>query len=236
MPRAAQRKNVATFVGGLNTEASALTYPENAAKALDNLDLDRDGSLRRRRGLDYEILYSLSVTDVPAAILDTAAITSYEWESVDGDDSLNFLAVQIGRFLHFHDLGSDSLSTSYLGYIDLTPISISTTAAHEAPLSMASGKGKLFVVSTGISPAYISYDPDTNDFTGVKLTLRVRDMDGLVEDEDAPPVFGEDITPPSNPIDPDDNIYDVPDVDIVIDFEEWFPNGVPNFNGYFPGA
>jgi hypothetical protein len=234
MPRAAQRKNVATFVAGLNTEASPLTYPENTAKALDNVDLDRDGSLRRRRGLEYELSYTLSSLDIPANVLETAGISTYEWESVDGDDSLNFMAVQIGRFLYFHDLGADSLSSSYLGYIDLTPISIASTTAHRAPLSMASGKGKLFVVSAGVSPAYISYDPDSGDFTGTKLTLKVRDIDGLVEDEDSPPVFGEDVTP-SGGVDPAQNNDDVPDTTIIPDFESWFPFGIPDFTGYFPG-
>lgn len=224
MARQSQRKNVITFIGGLNTEASPLSFPENTAKAISNVDLDRDGSLRRRRGLEYETSHILSENTFTEAEVSTHAITVHEWESVQGDDSLNFLVIQIGHYLYFHNLGGDSVSSTYLGKIDLTPIRIDDTFDHTAPISAASGKGKLFIVSNGVSPSYIQYDKDLGTFQGVKLTLKIRDLDGIPEDEESPPVFGDDVTPPDE-MDPDDNYYDV-----------LVPGEIPNFGGFIiPG-
>lgn len=224
MARQATRKNVITFIGGLNTEASPLSFPENAAKALDNVDLDRDGSIRRRRGLEYETSHQMSENTFTEEVLSTYATTVHEWESVQGDDSLNFLVIQIGHFLYFHNLGGDAISSTYMGKIDLTPIRIDETYDHASPISAASGKGKLFIVSKGLSPSYIEYNKDAGTFRGVKLTLKVRDLDGIPEDEESPPVFGDNVTPPAA-LDPEDNYYDVPN------FIE-----VPGFGGFIiPG-
>jgi hypothetical protein len=211
MPRASTRKNINNFVGGLNTEASPLSFPETTAKEIDNVDLGKDGSLKRRRGLEYELGYSFMEEEFTEEFLSTAAVTAFEWESVDGDDSLNFLVVQVGCTLYFHNLGGDSVSSSYLGKLCLEPVKIDETSYITEPMSMVSGKGKLFVVSKGISPVYIQYDPDEEIFEGVKLTLKVRDIDGIQEEDTSPPVFGDSVTPPPA-LDPDDNFYDIPDV------------------------
>jgi hypothetical protein len=227
MPRTAGRKNVATFVGGLNTEASPLTYPENAAKDLDNVDLDRDGSLRRRRGLEYELGYGLLSEDQTDDVwteefLSTAAVTVHEWESVQGDDSLNFLVVQIGCTLYFHNLGGDSVSSSYLGKLCLDPVRINDTDHITSPISASSGKGKLFVVSRGISPIYIEYDKNQEIFRGVKLTLKIRDIDGIPEDEDSPETFQ---VTPTGGLAPENNIYDIPNIGDLAGWEFESPRG-----------
>jgi hypothetical protein len=166
--------------------------------------------------------YEYSDEEFDPTLLAESAVTVHEWQSVQGDDSLNFLVIQIGHYLYFHNLGNDSVSSSYLGKIDLTPIRIGDAVDHTAPISAAAGKGKLFIVSRGISPAYISYDKDTQSFTGVKLTLKVRDIDGIPEDDESPPVFGDDVTPPAA-LDPADNVYDVPFPLEIPDFSNWFP-------------
>lgn len=207
MARRRQDKEYRTFVGGLNTEANPLTFPENTARGLDNVDLLRDGSIRRRRGIAYEEDGNYS----PSAFgpdLATWAISSHEWTSVDGNDNLNFLVLQIGGDLYFHDLGADPMSEAVIGKISLSAVRITETYANDS-VSTASGKGKLFVVSPSISPAYIQYDQDANTFTGVKITVKIRDTDGIDEDNDSPELFGDDIAP--TPSDPLQDIQDVID-------------------------
>jgi len=196
MPRSQQTKPYLTFVGGLHTEANPLTFPENVAKDLDNVDLFRNGSLKRRRGLDLEAGGAFSRQYLEN--IDTHAITVHEWESVDGDDELNFCVIQIGGTLYFHQLGEDILSLSIIGSLSLASIATKDNYA-EYPIHADSGKGKLFVVSEGLDPFYISYDPDTNTFTGVSLNLKVRDTEGLDEDTDVQTEFGSSsaITPPA---------------------------------------
>ena len=54
MPQSNQTGEFNTFVGGLVTEASPLTFPENASIDEANFELDRNGSRSRRLGMDYE--------------------------------------------------------------------------------------------------------------------------------------------------------------------------------------
>ena len=207
MPRQQGRQQFLNFVGGLNTESSPLTFPQGTAKALDNVDLNRDGSIERRRGLDFEIGGAYSTTSFTNQYLDNRAITRHEWVSVNGDDSLNFAVIQVGGTLYFHKLGADVLSLSVIGSIDLDPIKIHADFIKE-PISTDSAKGKLFVVNKLMSPAYIQYDSDTGEFTGVKLTIKIRDMDGISEQVSSPVLFGDEITPPQEVVDPIDDIFD----------------------------
>lgn len=198
MPRQQARKqNLNTFVAGLLTEVNPLAYPDNALVAGDNIDILRNGSAKRRRALDIEGAGLFSTLTWSEETLAESAVTRHEWSSVDGDANLNFLVIQVGGTLIFHQAGQDVLSTSVMGKIDLTPIRTHEDFYKE-PISSDSGKGKLFIVGKYISPAYIQYDKESNSFTGVKLTLKVRDVDGIPEDTDSPELFGDAVTPPPN--------------------------------------
>lgn len=229
MPRQQARKNFLNFVAGLNTEASPLQFPENTAKDLDNVDLNRDGSIQRRRGLEFEFGGGYNPELFTESDLQTHAISAHEWESVDGDDTLNFAVVQVGGRLYFHNLGQDNLSTGLIGAINLDPIK--TRDDFETyTISTTTGKGKLFVVSPAISPSYIQYDSAQNSFTGIKLTLRIRDVDGLDEQTSSPIVFGDDITPDPG-TNPEDDTQDTTDpVTTPDDFYDFdFLTGEPGF-------
>ena len=187
MPRQRARKQFLTFVGGLNTEASPLTFPPNTAKSISNMDLFRDGSLSRRRGIDFELGGARSVDTFAdsAGLIQNYGISVHEWESVGGDDSLNFLAIQIGPEIFFHDLGQDVLSigASVIGKVNLTAVSTNLSFTEDI-VSTASAKGKLFVVGRHISHCYFEYrdEFDPVRFLGFKLSLKIRDLDGIDEE------------------------------------------------------
>jgi len=48
------KKEYRSFQRGLITEASGLTYPENSCRDLDNVDIEVNGSIRRRLGISQE--------------------------------------------------------------------------------------------------------------------------------------------------------------------------------------
>lgn len=196
MPRQLTRKqNLNTFAGGLITEANPLASPDSSILSGDNVDVLRDGSAKRRRGIDLEAGGAFSSKAFPETFFSTAAITSHEWKAVDNRDDLNFQVTQVGNALYFHKLGEDPISGNEVGAIDLTPISTAEDFYRE-PIHADAGRGKLFIVGRKISPAYIQYDLASNEFTGVKLTLQVRDVDGI-DEEESPAIFNEsDITPP----------------------------------------
>ncbi len=229
MPRQQARKqNLNTFVKGLVTEVNPLAYPDNTLVEGDNIDILRNGSAKRRRSLDIEGLGLFSTTTWTEERLKESAISTHKWTSVDGDDNLNFLVLQVGNLLIFHKSGEDVLSLSVVGGIDLTPIR-TTEDFHKEPIDSDSGKGKLFIVGRYISPAYIQYDKESNVFTGVKLTLKVRDVDGIDEDAESPELFGDVITPP------DPGTIEVPDYTDIIDaltnsgdFSPFFTISVPH--------
>ena len=218
MPRQTIKKQTLNvFSAGLNTEASPLTFPENSLKSGDNLDVLRSGGAKRRRSFDFETGGAYSTTTFTRTALQDFAISRHEWKSVDGQDDLNFLVIQIGGVLYFHKLGEDKISLNVIGSIDLSPIQTNSDF-EKVPISSAFGKGKLFIVSRFLSPAYIQYNESANTFTGVKLTIKIRDFEGIPEDTSDPQVFGDDITP-ANPVDPLDDVDDtttpIPDPDDI---------------------
>lgn len=192
----ARQQNLNTFVGGLNTEANILSAPENTILEGDNVEVLRNGSARRRRSLDIEQEGNYSRDSFGEDLLAQNAISVHKWSSVDGDDTLNFIVIQIGGVLYFHKAGSPVLSESIMGSISLNPIRTHSDYTKE-PIDADSGRGKLFIVNKYISPCYIEYDQETQKFRGVKITLLVRDLDGIEENEEAPEIFeGSDVTPP----------------------------------------
>ena len=222
--RQSARKQLLTFVAGLNTESSPLSFPENTAKALDNVDLLRDASIRRRRGFDFEEGGVYSPDTWTEEVLSRYSVNSAKWTSVGGDDNLNFFVIQIGGRLFFHDAGSDVTSASLIGSISMEPIRTDELYDTE-PMEFDSAKGRLFVVNKYMSPSYIEYDRDSNTFRGIKLTLKIRDVEGIDDTRSSPDVFGDAITPPSD-FNPSIDFLDLLDLLDSLDFSTWFSGGI----------
>jgi len=207
MARSSAQKNYFNFTGGLITEASPLTSPDNTSLAGDNFDLKRDGSILRRRGVDYEKGGSLLFTLTHPANAWASQVTSvHEWRSVGGNGSLNNLVVQVGSTIFITSLDTPSISSaglvpfdsSTLGggaaatSFDLNLIKSGTADAGISKVQMAFGKGTAFIVGPDIHPIYITYDNNTLSYTagyigGTASNILIRDFagedDGLALDE-----------------------------------------------------
>jgi len=80
-----QEKSYFTFVGGLNTDASPVNFPENFSSDEENFVLNLDGSRQRRLGLSLEeggeviaqteVIYENSSVEVQDLGLDTRGFT-----------------------------------------------------------------------------------------------------------------------------------------------------------------
>jgi hypothetical protein len=184
-----------TFVKGLITEASELTFPENASYDEDNCLLYRRGNRSRRLGLDYEdnfeyFSYSLTISNG----ISTEGLSEFIWEEVAGEEGRNFLVHQVGDTIHFFDLSSNPISGNEKAFtIDLSDYiapSANATLAQSSPVSMASARGHLFLASKYYEPLMVEYDPDEDDITVTEIILQVRDLegidDGLANDEEPP--------------------------------------------------
>ena len=179
MPQAKQAGEFNTFVGGLITEASPLTFPENASIEEDNFVLNRDGSRQRRLGMDKESglsPYPLSYTMSPVGNL---ALTTYEWKDVAGIASKSFLVCQVHDNLIIIDRADTALkAASYIKTIFTIPMEARGTIA-----SCASIDGKLVVAYGATTVKIITYTPADNgtpdSFSEEDRSIKIRDLFGV---------------------------------------------------------
>lgn len=180
MARRSGHKNNYSFTGGIITEASPLTSPENAARSMVNFDIESSGKVSRRLGVDYETDYQFAFTQARQAIIDGGAINTFEWKSVSGVGDKDFIVVHLDYILYFFDVSADPLSRGRVGSIDLTSFALpGTTLTQEFEFS--SGKGFLFVTSPTNEVVAIAYDLGAGTFSTTQVNLEVRDFDGIDE-------------------------------------------------------
>lgn len=196
MPRvAADSKHLFTFIKGLITEATGITYPENSMVDGDNVDIGVSGICQRRKGFDFEEGYSLSAELFTADEIATNAITVHEWRSVNGNGSLNFWVLQVGTKLYIGTMGTAALSDGFLGIIDLSlilalyvdpvgiartqPFIINTEQARFHPMDSSYGKGRLFLTSKFTNPFYLEFDADASALTIRMVHMFERDFEGV---------------------------------------------------------
>jgi len=97
-------KTFNSFVKGLVTEASELTFPEGSLVDGENFVLKRDGSLERRLGIDYENLYTKISTGLTDLQIAEGRSAFYRWNSPSGDSSLNIGVIRVYNKFWFVDL------------------------------------------------------------------------------------------------------------------------------------
>jgi hypothetical protein len=168
------------FTGGLNTEATSLNFPENAAQDIDNLDLFITGEVRRRLGLDFEDAYTVRPETTTATDTAQHAISTDAWKAVNGKGDINFLVVQIGLNLYLHDLGAEPLSGTLRGIVNLSSSKSGETPENKV-LSYAYGEGVLVVGNDDLTPTMIEYEEETDTFKTSRIVLKIRDFVGIEE-------------------------------------------------------
>lgn len=179
---------VTSYVKGLVTEASPLTFPENASVDEVNFVLNRDGTRRRRLGMDVEPSYASIDTGIsPVAGLDIAT-TSFKWIGAGGVATKNISVVQVGNTLMFFDLDVLPLSTGLIHSKTYPSVSINT------PFSMAN-VDSILVVTTGEKDVTLFTFDGTSTITESTVNLAVRDLFGV---EDIEPVTGDNLRNGSN--------------------------------------
>lgn len=170
-----------SFAKGLITEETGLNFPENACTDTWNCIFDRSGEVKRRRGIDYELNYTLLT---PTGSRGDQAVVEYLWEAAGGDGNSNFHVQQIGQYLYFFSVGTPLSGNKHSTEIDLSNFAVAgATNVYQYPCSFATGDGKLFVVSQHLEPFYVTYTPSSDTLsTGTQITIEVRDTDGDTAD------------------------------------------------------
>ncbi len=173
MAQSLSQKAVNNFVRGLVTEAAELTFPEGASVDELNCDLRRDGTRRRRLGVEYETGNVLS----SYTLSDSEQTATGSWVNVGGNADLEFLVFQKGAILYFYNKGA----LPYSNQVESNSVKLSSyqqagsAGADTAKCQFTSIKGNLVVSSPEINTIAIQYSSGT--FTVTQINFEVRDFE-----------------------------------------------------------
>lgn len=180
MPRSNNISIQNNFTKGLITEATGLSFPENACTDTNNCVFNTKGSVSRRYGIDFEDGYTTATGSLAGSV-----VVSYLWKNAAGQGDVSFTVVQIGNTLHFYSLSSSEAMSAgkHATTIDLStymPSGITSVATMECQFS--SGNGLLFVTNPNLDSFYVTYDPSADTLTGTEITIQIRDFEGDAAD------------------------------------------------------
>ncbi|MND20263.1 hypothetical protein D3C87_989730 [compost metagenome] len=173
MTRQINAVEVNTFVGGLITEASPLTFPANSSLDEDNFVLNRDGSRNRRLGMDFETNYVTVPTNVVLPSDGNIATTSVRWNNAGGNPDKSLVVVQIGNQLKIFDASFMPVSSAQI--FDTTFIDVKL----DQPFSYAIVDGTLVVVTGRKAISILKYESGL--VTISDSILYIRDQFGVTD-------------------------------------------------------
>ena len=172
MPKTPIKAEIKNFTGGLVTEFTNLETPPNTSPDIENFELNRDGSIRRRLGLDYELGYALFDPPAAANNIEPPNPTLYRWTTAGGVSDLTLVVIQFDNSLMFFNLDVEMLSADgYVGQITLTDF------PKDVRYGISSVNGKLVVVAGISSVAVVNYS--SGSFTVTYDTIKTRDLWGI---------------------------------------------------------
>lgn len=158
------------FSRGVITEAGPLTFPEGALSSAINVVLNRDGSVQRRLGMDYEDGFVLRVAEVGAS----SGFSTFMWNQAGGGSTTRVSVIQTADKLWFFNADALSTSSALLGTLDL-----SSYISGTKPLQFDAGNGMLFVATGESDPLLVEYNTSTGGFSVSAIEMKVRDFFGL---------------------------------------------------------
>ena len=174
MPQSYSQKTVNTFIKGLVTEASEMSFPENASSDELNCELLKNGARRRRKGLAYETNYQESSFPVLAGDF----VHKQTWTNVSGLSGVEYLVMQVNNMVYFYDKSFQTVSAGLKSYsIDLDDYSASNGfSPNEEPIQCASISGYLIITSAAINPIRVKYVSNTSINVAL-IPIKIRDFD-----------------------------------------------------------
>ena len=181
MPQASQVQPSFTFVKGIVTEASPLTFPENATIDEENFDLDVSGKRQRRQGVDFETGYAYVDTGyINATDMSEYVIEEFVWENANNDPSASILVQRVGDTLTYYDLSQYSQSANPItaaSSVYIKPTSVVSFSVINGELIIIQDNTNFVQVMSydGTSIAFSSHKVFVRDIWGVDDSLAVDD-------------------------------------------------------------
>ena len=172
MPRSTLAVELNTFVAGLITEATPLTFPANASLDEDNFVLDRKGSRQRRLGMDLEDGAVYINTGLMTPTTNTFPITTHRWRNAGGSPDRDLLVVQMSNKVQIFNLNSQPVSAGLL----FTHTFSAEVSGNRFSYAVVDG---LLVFATGGQDIHIFEYVPPSTFTITTRRLMVRDQFGI---------------------------------------------------------
>ena len=172
-----QRAETNSLAKGLATDLGLLSYPPDVSLDERNFDMMKDGSRRRRLGMDREVGGDYVNPSISNSLFDTNAINGFVWRKAGGKDGVDIYVCQIGSNLTFFNINAPVVSSpdGYMGKVSTLQLSNAT------PWGMATAD-KYLVVAGGTSEVMIvDFDPVTQTFTTSTAKILIRDQFGIQE-------------------------------------------------------
>ena len=166
MPRQRAVSAVNQFIGGFNTEANPLGFPENSSLDEQNCELLPNGSRSRRNGFDFEPDYSVIETTIEYSPDDRVASKQFLWKNPGNIPSKEFLVVQVGNYISIHDTHQDTTSQSQLYEKYFTNVD------HQTFFGIADIDGTLIIANGSDKIATIEYDGVNFSYSEDRLYIR----------------------------------------------------------------
>lgn len=168
---------ITSFSKGLITEASPLTFPDDASLIDENMILNKDGSRQRRLGLGYENPNTIRniTTDVVGG--NAPQMSTHVWKNPTKTGEYDIVVVQTSNKLRFFKADGVSISTNELngGAAANLPADYDV----EFKISTASLLGNLIVTYGKRSVLVFSYDASTQLVSYEIVYLTIRDLFGI---------------------------------------------------------
>ena len=145
MPKSKAHVEYNNFVGGLITEATDINFPENASLDELNFEYLRNGSRRRRLGLDYDdVTQNISMLDTNTG----KHIQTYYWEGAGQFASADVLVVQMGKYIYFFSANETDTIGSRLDVYSVDDVLLDYWLLDiDGPVDFASINGDLVAVT-----------------------------------------------------------------------------------------
>lgn len=174
MPNRVNQRPTLVFNKGLITEGSDLSFPEGASVDELNMELEKNGSRRRRLGFIQETNGEFFSASHSGGDIVSVNI----WENVGGVDGLNYAVVQHKNTLHFYEEADGSISSSKKSFtVNLSNYNRPAGAgASSEEVDMTSIRGTLIVASSEINTIKIKYDDDTDTISVSEIVFYFRDF------------------------------------------------------------
>lgn len=186
-----EAESYVNFTRGFVPDSNPFAPVEGSLKDISNLEIQDNGRVDRREGLDYEDLYQRQQVQTTQTDMDELAISEHKWIAPNNQYGEFYDVIQIGDRIYIYDTSrnnaNSNISGGYLAEISLVPYQSGTGSASLNKIDTASLSGELVIVSSALRPIKLSYNGTS--FVVSLISITIRDFDGLddsLDNDDQP--------------------------------------------------